>query len=105
MRLIDADGLAKEIWKLHKKEEERYDLCADELKEVYCGVVSLIDEQPTAYDVNGVAKQLEEEIEYSFADFEQYAEVHDVDTEDDWFYAGLKRAVEVVKAGGKNEIN
>lgn len=50
MRLIDADALISKIWELHKKTEESYDLCVDELKEVYCGIVSIIDEQPTAYD-------------------------------------------------------
>lgn len=50
MRLIDADALISKILELHKKTEESYDLCVDELKEVYCGIVSIIDEQPTAYD-------------------------------------------------------
>ena len=50
MRLIDADALISKIWELHKKTEKSYDLCVDELKEVYCGIVSIIDEQPTAYD-------------------------------------------------------
>lgn len=42
MRLIDADALISKIWELHKKTEESYDLCVDELKEVYCGIVSII---------------------------------------------------------------
>ena len=53
-RLIDADKLIEQIWKLCKETEEQYDLCIDELKDVYCGVVSLIDAQPTAYDVEKV---------------------------------------------------
>lgn len=59
MRLIDADALISKIWELHKKTEESYDLCVDELKDVYCGIVSLIDEQPTAYNVDMVVIQLD----------------------------------------------
>ena len=59
MRLIDADTLITKIWELHKETEKAYDLCVDELKDVYCGIVSLIDEHPTAYDVDMVVKQLE----------------------------------------------
>lgn len=53
-------------------------------------------------EYSAVVDQLEEEIEYSYADFEQYAELHGIDIEDDWFYMGLKRAIEVIK---ENEIN
>lgn len=35
------------------------------------------------------------------ADFEAYAEEHGIDSNDDWFYAGLKRAAEIVKGGVK----
>lgn len=43
------------------------------------------------------------EREDSYADYEQYAETHGIDTEDDWLYAGLKRAIEIVKAGETDE--
>ena len=61
-RLIDADALIAQIWEKHKKVEESYDLylCVDELKEVLCGIVSLVDEQPTAYDPDKVVEQLED---------------------------------------------
>lgn len=59
-RMIDADTLIAQIWSEHKKTEESYDLCVDELKEVFCGIVTLIDAQPTAYDPDKVVKQLEE---------------------------------------------
>lgn len=59
MRLIDADALIEAIWKKHKETEEMYDLCVDELKEVYCGVVATIDEQPTAYDVEKVVEEIQ----------------------------------------------
>lgn len=58
-RLIDADVLIAQIWEKHKKVEESYDLCADELKEVFCGIVALVDEQPTAYDPDKVVVELE----------------------------------------------
>lgn len=64
-RLIDADVLIKQIWRKHKETEDSYDLCVDELKEVFCGIVALVDEQPTAYDVDKVVEQLEA---YSNAD-------------------------------------
>ena len=57
-RLIDADALIEAIWKNHKETEEMYDLYVDELKEVYCGVVATIDEQPTAYDVEKVVEEM-----------------------------------------------
>ena len=59
-RLIDADVLIAQIWEKQKKVEESYDLCVDELKEVFCGIVALVDEQPTAYDPDKVVEQLEE---------------------------------------------
>ena len=59
-RLIDADVLIAQIWEKHKKVEESYDLCVDELKEVFCGIVALVDEQPTAYDPDKVVEQLED---------------------------------------------
>lgn len=51
-------------------------------------------------DADKVVEQLEEEKEYSHADFEKYAEEHGIDSNDDWHYVGLKRAIEIVKAGG-----
>ena len=58
MRLIDADALVAKIWEEHKKTEYMYDLFVDELKGIFCGIVSLIDEQPTAYDLDKVVEQL-----------------------------------------------
>lgn len=60
MRLIDADTLIAQIWSEHKKTEESYDLCVDELKEVFCGIVTLIDAQPTAYYLDKVVEQLQD---------------------------------------------
>jgi hypothetical protein len=63
-------------------------------------LIGVINQQPTAYDVDKVVKQLEEEKEYSNADFEGYADAHGLDSDDDWYYMGLKRAIEIVKGGG-----
>ena len=59
MRLIDADALVAKIWEEHKKTEDTYDLCVDEVKDILCGIVSLIDEQPTAYNLDKVVEQLD----------------------------------------------
>lgn len=85
-RLIDADAFERKV------------MCGDE-EDVQDVIYSLRD-FPAAYDVDAVVKQLEEEEEYSDADFEAYAEEHGIDSNDDWFYAGLKRATEIVKGGG-----
>lgn len=66
-------------------------------------ILDFIDAQPTAYDPDKVVEQLKEEIEFSYADFDEY--VNEVcpclDAEyDDLFYKGLERAIDIVKAGG-----
>ena len=91
MRLIDEDSFKKFLTKLY------------EAGAPYDGIIELLDKQPTAYDLDKVVEELENEREYAHADFEQYAELHGIDTEDDWFYAGMRRAIEIVKAGGTND--
>ena len=39
----------------------------------------IIDEEPVAYNVDKVIQQIENEKEYSSADFESYAEAHGID--------------------------
>ncbi len=106
MRLIDADGLVTKILEEHKKAEDTYDLCVDEVKDILCGIVSLIDEQPTAYDPDKVVEQLEERTaflkdctKYGNKTAEQQAKSYDTmmmyevkDLVDD--------LLEIVKAGG-----
>ena len=55
------------------------------------------------YDPDKVVKQLEEERELSYADFDRYAEEVSpcLDAEyDDFFHGGLERAIKIVKGGG-----
>ena len=51
-------------------------------------------------DADKVVEQLEEERDYSYANFEKYAEEYGVDKEGNWHFEGLKRAIEIVKGGG-----
>lgn len=67
--------------------------------------IKLIADMPKAYDVDAVIEQLEEEREYAYADFDEYAYSYELDlTEeyDDFFHKGLERAMRIVKAGGIN---
>ena len=90
MRLIDADALKDTLLKY------RYTTAHNQ-------IFRYIDEQPTAYDVDKVVEQLEEERELSYADFDRYVdEVSScLDAEyDDFFHRGLERALKIVKGGG-----
>lgn len=86
MRLIDADKLI---------------ILAENTFARPNGFIQLIKETETAYDVDAVVAELEEEREYSYADFEEYAESYglDLSEHDDWYYQGLKRAITLVKRG------
>lgn len=58
-------------------------------------LMDYFDEQPTAYDVNKVVKQVEKD---KFIDCETIlSDVHQ------GYNAGLSRAIEIAKAGGKND--
>lgn len=95
-RLIDADEFIKKF---------RYAEANTEDEKIMCATVRrMIKEQPTAFDVENIIKQLEEERDYSYEDYENYAEKHDMDVEcDDLFCRGLDRAIEIVKRGGRDE--
>lgn len=88
MRLIDADALVKKIWEKHKETEKLFDVCVDELKDIYCGVVAVIDEQPTAYDVDKVVAELEA--------------LEDTNTREVYLthHIDCDKAVEIVRKGG-----
>jgi len=80
------DAIDREMAKLY---EARLDAVKD-----------VINNMPTAYDVDKVVEQLKDEQELSYADFEIYAEEHGLSEDDDWHHRGLGRAVEIVKRGG-----
>ena len=95
-RLIDADALIEAM----KKTEEEYEdamTCPS-----WWSAYNVIKEQPTAYDVDAVVAELEEERGISYADFDEYAYRYELDLtdNDDWFYKGLARAIDIVKRGG-----
>ena len=97
MRPIDADDFMERM-------ECDTDLCAEMERDGLKALKKYLDLQPTAYDVDKIVDQLEEEKELAYADFERYAEEVDpcLDSEyDDFFHKGLGRAIKVLKAGGK----
>lgn len=88
MRLIDADNIYNvgDFVILHK-DGNAYVPLAD--------ICKIIDIQPTAYDVDKVVSQLRKD---KFIDCETVlSDVHQ------GYNAGLSRAIEIVRAGGKND--
>ena len=91
MRLIDADELTKKIMKWLK-----YDPNADDrmvnIDAIAVSVLMEIEEQPTAYDVDGVVNELKRE---KFTESETVlSDAHQ------GYNAGLSRAIDIVKDGG-----
>ena len=93
MRLIDADGLVTKILEEHKKAEDTYDLCVDEVKDILCGIVSLIDAQPTTYDPDKVVEQLEARSKEYNSGVRLHGKPEEMLTDE---------AIEIVKGGGVN---
>ena len=81
MRLIDADALIKNLSYLYTKNHIPIDMRAKE-------ILTTIIEQPTAYDVDKVIKELEL---HSFELGTDSLPVH---------YVRLNEAIEIVKQGG-----
>nr|DAM00500.1 MAG TPA: hypothetical protein [Bacteriophage sp.] len=83
MRLIDADALKKDLKSVTLSNGTLVNTNA---------VLYLLEEYPTAYDVDKVMRQLEKD---KFIDCETVlSDVHQ------GYNAGLSRAIEIVKAGG-----
>ncbi len=103
MRLIDADNLILHLSDFMMQESpidvqdiESINVCA-----VIKECIKAVEERPTAYDVDKVVEQLEEEKECAYADFEFYAKDINLDEEyDDYYHCGLSRAIDIVKRGG-----
>lgn len=84
MRLIDADTLIKDLGYLCTKNHIPVDMRAKE-------TLTTIMEQPTAYDVDKVLKQLEDEKSHMSL----------LDDELEIYKSAINDAIEIVKAGVK----
>ena len=94
MRLIDADELVKFLKGCTMSNGTLINTNT---------MLSVIDKIPTAYDVEKVVAELEEEKEISCADFTKYVNEYNPcldDEYDDFFHKGLERAIEVIRKGG-----
>lgn len=95
MRLIDADALI-EILKNPTTFETKLEVTLQDFE-------NLIEDMLTAYDVEKVVAELEEEKEISCADFTKYVSEYNPcldDEYDDFFHKGLERAIAVIRKGG-----
>ena len=91
MRLIDADRLLADL-----KEENVLPICIQNLTKKNKQIIrfeNMIYEQPTAYDVDNVLKQLEDEKSHMSLLDDELEEVYE---------SAIDNAIEIVKAGGMN---
>ena len=87
MRLIDADKI---------KPEDFYD------RVDYLECMEVINEQPTAYDVEAVVRELEDGFDFCKSVWEgAYCDSEDMDCS----YCAIQKTIEIVKRGGRNECN
>ena len=93
MRLIDADA-SIEAMKKTEDEHEKAMTCPS-----WWSAFNVISEQPTAYDTDKVVAELE--IERKTANNTYNSFNMDVDL---GRVFGLEKAIEIVKAGGENDI-
>ena len=94
MRLIDADELVKFLKGCTMSNGTLINTNT---------MLSVIDKMPTAYDVEKVVAELEEEKEISCADFTKYVNEYNPcldDEYDDFFHKGLERAIVIIGKGG-----
>lgn len=92
MRLIDADLLLPQIGNRY---DEKKDIVPDNLAEGFVQMEKLIKEHPTAYDVDKVVEQLENERK-----FWENAYDSNLGKEKARSY---EHAIEIVKGGGADE--
>lgn len=86
-RLVDADALINKIQEEKKKNEY-----SEVTLQVINLFVEMLEEQPTAYDVEKVVEALEEQQEYYSFDMDS-----DLDCAK---YKAYKNAIDIVKRGG-----
>ena len=90
MRLIDADTLIKNLSYLYTKNHIPVDMRAKE-------ILTTIMEQPTAYDIDKVVKELYEERTEILLSNNYECEIIN------YCLDNFDNAIEIVKEGGKNE--
>ena len=91
MILIDADRLLADL-----KEENVLPICIQNLTKKNKQIIrfeNMIYEQPTAYDVDNVLKQLEDEKSHMSLLYDELEEV---------YKSAIDDAIEIVKSGGMN---
>ena len=93
MRLIDADTLIKNLSYLYTKNHIPVDMRAKE-------ILTTIMEQPTAYSVDNVVKELNK---LDVQAIKRYKGGTFGDYEGTDYYIKNSDAIEIVKAGGENE--
>ena len=89
MRLIDADALIEHYEKVKKESASLVDMAH------ILGFQSVIDIQPTAYDLDKVVKQLQKAVNDIPLQYEYNYDKGVID--------GISKAIEIVKAGGVDE--
>ena len=92
MRLIDADLLLPQIGNRY---DEKKDIVPDNLAEGFVQMEKLIKEHPTAYDVDKVVEQLENERKF-------WENAHDSNLGREKARS-YEHAIEIVKGGGADE--
>lgn len=97
MRLIDADSFDYGIIKYMPKSFESVENLIDAWRK-------LVDEQPTAYDVDRVSEQLRQKIDYAAEKSAEYDEAGKIDLMEIYDAEGraYRNAEKIVKAGGAN---
>lgn len=94
MRLIDADANRDEFM------EEVYDILSDEPDNIKANlIIDAFDEIPTAYDPDKVVEQLEDRKRLILETFK----ISESDIDRGRIY-GMDKAIEIVKAGGADEL-
>lgn len=93
-RLIDADANRDEFM------EEVYDILSDEPDNIKANlIIDAFDEIPTAYDPDKVVEQLEDRKSLMLETFK----ISESDIDRGRIY-GMDKAIEIVKAGGTDEV-
>ena len=89
-RLIDADANRE---KFKKIVYQTLNDCNITTNKKFNIIMTAFDNIPTAFDVEKVVEELEEEKDIAYADFEKYANDYFLDLDenvDDWYYKGLE---------------